>query len=87
MVRQALDLRGYPVSRKGFEGPDNARVQHPPPLQEETVVGHLVRQGVLKGEVALGEEPRLVEELRRLQVGEAAIEVRLGPLGNGLQQG
>ena len=44
-------------------------------------------QGVLEGVVPLGEEARLVEELGRLQVRQAAMERLLGQLGNGLQQG
>src|SRR5262249_51976783 len=69
-----------------FQGLDDAGVQHPSPLLEETVISHLVRQGVREGEVALGEQPRLVQELSRLQMGEAAVERRLGQLGNGLQE-
>ena len=46
----------------------NLGMQDPPPLLEQTAVGHLVRQGVLEGVVLVGEEPCLVEELGRLQV-------------------
>ena len=49
------------------------RVQDSPPLLEQTAVGHLVRQGVLEGVLALGKEPRLVEELGRLEVRQAAV--------------
>ena len=62
-------------------------MQHPPPLQQEAAVGHLVGQGVLEGVVRLGEQAGLVEELRRLQVRQAAVQRLLGQLGNGLQQG
>ena len=58
-------------------------MQHPPPLLQETAVGHLVRQGVLEGVLALGEEARLVEELGRLEVRQAAMERLLGQLGDG----
>ena len=44
-------------------------------------------QGVLEGEFALGEQPRLVEELGSLQVYKATVQVRLRHLGNSLQQG
>ena len=50
------------------EGLDQTRVQHTPPLQQQTVVGHLVRQGMLEGVFLLGEETRLIQELRRLEV-------------------
>jgi len=46
-----------------------------------------VRQGVFEGKFALGEQPRFVEELGRLQVCQTAVQGRLGQLGNGLQQG
>ena len=84
MVRQAVHLFGQAVRGELLEGLDNAGMQHPPSLLEQTAVGHLVGQGVLEGEFALGEQPRLVEELGRLQVGQATLQVRLGQLGNGL---
>ena len=49
MVRQAFDLLGYPLGRERFEGLNKARVQHPSPLQQEAVVSHLVREGMLEG--------------------------------------
>jgi hypothetical protein len=55
MVRQPFDLLGYPLGRQCLEGLDQVRVQHAPPLQQEAVVGHLVRQGVLEGVFRLGE--------------------------------
>ena len=69
MVRQAFDVLGHPVGRQRLESLDNAPVQPPPPLQQETAVGHLVRQGMLEGVVRLGEQPRLVEELGGLEMG------------------
>ena len=87
MVRQAFDLLGRPVPGERLQGLDDAGVQHPPPLLQETAVGHLVRQGVLEGVLTLGEEPRFVEELGRLEMREATMQRRLGPLGDGLQQG
>jgi hypothetical protein len=87
MVRQPLDLVIQSIDIEPFERLNNAGVQPPSPLLEQTVVGHLVRQGVLEGEFALGEQPGLVEELCRLQVGQATIQGRLRQLGDGLQQG
>src|SRR2546426_6427828 len=57
MVRQAFDLLrasprsplGPPLGREHLEGLDQAPVQPPPPLPQEAVVGHLVRQGMLEG--------------------------------------
>ena len=47
----------------------------------------LVRQGVLEGVLELGEEACLVDELGRLQVGEAPPQLGLGHLGDGLKKG
>jgi hypothetical protein len=99
MVRQTFDLvRALPSGRKALrprsplgpsrgrqrlQGLDNTRMQEAPPLLEEAAVGHLVRQGMLKGIDPLGDKACLVEELGRLQVGEAALQHRLRQLGNG----
>ena len=83
--RSTCSARRSPGER--LEGLDDAGMQHPPPLLEQTAVGHLVGQGVLEGVLALGEEARLVEELGRLEVRQAAVQRLLGQLGNGLQQG
>jgi hypothetical protein len=102
MMRQAFDLvRALPsgrkdlrprshlshaVGRERFEDFDNACVQDPPPLPQEAAVGHLLRQGMREGILWLGEQAGLIEKLRRLQVGQAAVQRRLGYLGNGLEQ-
>ena len=44
-------------------------------------------EGVLEGVLALRKEPCLVQELGGLEVGETALQRRLGQLGDGLQQG
>ena len=64
MVRQTFDLLDHPVGREHLEGLDNTPVQHPPPLQQEAAVGHLVRQGMLEGVFRLGEQARLIQKLR-----------------------
>ncbi len=100
MVRQAFDLvrvlpsgrkalrprshLGPPRGRQRLQGLDNTRMQEAPPLQQEAAVGHLVREGMLEGIDPLGDKARLVEELGRLQVGEAAVQYRLRQLGNAL---
>ena len=75
MVGQAFDLLG-PRSGERLEGLDDAGMQRPPPLQEETAIGHLVGEGMLEGVGRLGEQTCLVEELRRLEVGQAAVQGR-----------
>ena len=84
VVRQASDLLTYLAPSKRFQGRDDAGMQRPPPLLEETAVGHLVGQGMRKGVFVCRKEPRLVEKLRRLEVREAAGYGVFGHLGNGL---
>jgi hypothetical protein len=86
MVRQAFDLLCRPLGSERLKGLDNARVQHPPPLQQEAAVGHLVGEGMLKRVFLLGEQARLIQELCRLQVRQAPVQRRLGQLDNGLEQ-
>ncbi len=74
------------LGRERLEGLDDAGMQHPPPLLQQTAVGHLVGQGMLEGVDLVGEEARLIEELRRLEVRQAAMQRLLGQLGHGLQQ-
>ena len=85
MVRQAVHLLGRPVGRERLEGFDDARVQPPPPLQQQTAVGHLVRQGMLKSVFRLREQAGLIQELRRLEVRQAAVQRHLGHVRNGPQ--
>jgi hypothetical protein len=61
------------VGSKAFEDRHDARMQHTPPLQQETAVGHLVGQSVFKSVFRLGEQAGLIEKLRRLQVGKAMV--------------
>ena len=49
MVGQAFDLLGQPVPGERLEGLDDAGMERPPPLLQETAVGHLVGEGVLEG--------------------------------------
>jgi hypothetical protein len=87
MVRQAFDLRSRPLGRQRLEGFDNTPVQFPPPLPQETPVGHLVRQGMLEGVCRRGEQTRLIQDLRCLEVCQAPMQRRLGQFGSGLEQG
>jgi hypothetical protein len=73
MVAQTFDLLSHLLPSKRFEDFDDTRVQGAPPLLEETAVSHLVGEGMLEGVLALGKEPRLVEELCRLEARETAI--------------
>src|SRR5262249_10749115 len=62
-MRQAFDLLSHAVPSERFESLDDLGMEHPPSLLEQTAVGDLVGEGVLKGVLTLGEEPCLVEEL------------------------
>ena len=46
MMGQALHLLGLPLGREGRKILDDPTVQNPSPLLEQTIVGHLMRQGV-----------------------------------------
>src|SRR5262245_49028285 len=86
MVREPLDLFGQAVGSTLFNGLHNLGMQDAPPLLQEAPICDLVGEGVLEGTFALREEPRLIEKLGSLQVGQAALEHRLGQLSNSLQQ-
>jgi hypothetical protein len=73
MVGETFDLLGQTVGIALFEGLDNARMQHPPPLQQEAAIGHLVCQGMLEGVLRLGKQAGLIEELGRLQARQAPV--------------
>jgi hypothetical protein len=61
-------------------------VQRPPTLQQEAVVGDLLRQGMLEGVGPLRASVGLMEELGRLQLRETAVQNPCGRLGDELQQ-
>ena len=48
------------------------------PLLEEAAVGHFVGQGMLERVLKVGEQPRLVEELGRLEMSEAVAQLSSG---------
>src|SRR6266540_4409859 len=73
VMGQAFDLLGHLVPRKRLEGNDDASMEHPPTLLEETAIGHLVGEGVLESIDTFWEEVRLVEELGRLEGREATM--------------
>ena len=87
MVGQAFNLVRQAVTSERFQGLHNACMQRLPPLLEQTPVCDLLGQGVLEGVGVLREETGLVQELGRLEVGQATVQGLLGQLGNGLQQG
>src|SRR5262245_54298279 len=87
MLGQPFRLLSETIGIKPFAGLDDTGVQGPPPLLQETAVGHLVGEGVLEGVFQLGEEASFVEELGGLQVAEPAAQFLLGQLPDSLQKG
>jgi hypothetical protein len=61
-------------------------MEHPPPLLQETAIGHFVGEGMFESILPLGEQARFVQELRRLEMGQAALHSVFRQLGNSLQQ-
>jgi hypothetical protein len=66
VVGQPLGLLG----NKLLDRLGNAGVQITPPVLQQPLVCHLVREGVLERVLKIGKEPDLVEELRSLQAGQ-----------------
>src|SRR5262249_12909464 len=67
MVGEALDLLGQAPRRHLLDHGDELGMERSALLVEERAVGDLVSEGMLEGVLEIGEEARLVEELRRLQ--------------------
>ena len=76
VVGQPLDLLGDALGREPLDGLGDAGVQGALPLVEQAPVRDLVRERVLERVLEVREEPRLVEELRGLQVREPARAAR-----------
>ena len=86
VMRQQFGLR---LHRLGVRGQrlGQLRMIALPRARQQRLIGHLLGQGVLEGVGTLRKEARLVEELGGLEVRQAAMQRRLGQLGDGLQQG
>ena len=84
MLRQPFHLVVQSVPCQDLQRLNNMRVQHAPPLVQQTLIGHLMGEGVLEGVGALRKQARLIEKLRRLELGETAVERLVGRIGNGL---
>ena len=57
---EAVDLLGEAVGSEAFESLHNAGVEHVSPLQQEAVIGDLVREGVFESVLQVREEAGLV---------------------------
>jgi hypothetical protein len=63
-----VDLFGQSVGIMLVEYLDQLRVQQTAPFLEQTAIGHLVGQGVLKDVCTLREQARLIQEFGRLEM-------------------
>ena len=86
-MHQPVAMLGQRVRIEGFDRVDDLPVQRALPIVQQAAVGHLVGQRVLEGELDLGKQPRLVDELRRLQVREPARQDVLREPGDCAQLG
>ena len=67
VVGQPLGLLRHAVGRKPLDRLGNARVQIPPPVLQQALVGHLVRERMLERVLQVREQHRLEQKLCRLQ--------------------
>ena len=75
MVREELDVLDEAVGVRALDRVHDGRVQRAPSLGEHAAVRDLVRERVLERVLEIGVEPRLVEKLRGLQLGERLPEL------------
>ena len=78
VVGEPLDVLGEPVGIQRARWPSTMPAwSAPPPVLEQAPVGHLVGERVLEGVLEIGKRLRLVQELRRLEAGQARAQLRL----------
>jgi hypothetical protein len=86
MVCQAFNLLGHLLPGARFQGLDNPGMQRPSLLLEEAPICYLLDERMLEGVGPLGHKPRLVEQLRRLEVRQVLLHSVLGQLGERLHE-
>ena len=86
VVGQPLGLLGDALGREPLDGLGDAGVKRAPPIVEQPLVRHLVRERMLERVLEIRKEPGLVQELRRLEAGELGPHRGLRRVGNGQQQ-
>ena len=70
VMRKAFDVLGQSDRREGLDGAENLRVQLASLLAAQTLVRHVMSQGVLERVLCLGHGARFMDELRALKVPE-----------------
>ena len=86
MMREPIYMVVQAVREHDLNSLGGPGVQSAPPVVEQPRVRHLVRQRVLERILKVREEPRLVEELGRLESVEAITQRLVWQLGNRLEQ-
>jgi hypothetical protein len=71
-----------PVGEYFFDCDRRALVKRLPPLDEQRVVSHFLRERVLEGVLELRIKHPLVDELRTDELGERGVEVASGKLSD-----
>ena len=83
MPRSPLD---NPVPPQSLKDLDKTRVQHQPSLLEQTVISHLVGEGVLEHQLTLGKQSGFIEELSSLpNCARPQVQRCLGQVSDGLE--
>src|SRR5262249_7179247 len=81
-----FDPRAGFIRRSRFECGQDTLMDRAPALEQQCSVCDLERERVLERVLKVGEEPRFVEELRRLEPAESLTGTLLRFLGDRLQQ-
>jgi hypothetical protein len=87
VVGQPLSLLGDALGRESLDGLSDPGVQGALLVVEQPLVRHLMRERVLERVLEVRKDPRLVEELRGLEVGELGAHLVLRRVGNSQEQG
>ena len=77
MISKKLVIFLQPLRIDLLDGLTDLLMNFPSPLQEQTVVCHLLREGVLEDVFQLREELLLVNQLQTLKIEERSLEVFL----------
>src|SRR4029453_13242627 len=86
MVCETLGLLVQAIGVEDLNGAEDPSVKPALAILKQTAVGHLVGQRVLERVFHFGDAARLVQEIRRLKVGEALAELLLRDIGDGLEK-
>jgi hypothetical protein len=86
VVGQPLGLLGNAFSRESLDRIGNARMQVTPPVLQQPLVRHVVREGMLECVLEVGKEPDLIKKLRGLQADQLGAHLVLRRVSNSEQQ-